>query len=332
MTNVTTRKHVKKHPFPPIVAPTPSERAEMDAQRVAAQRPDTETEYSVRIPMRDGFPSEARVYKPSATGKRPLLVLLFGGGFVFGDCDQLSPYARIATEVLDVTVINLSYRRAPEHVFPTAPNDVWDSILWITQNAESLQVDLAAGFVLGGMSAGGNLAAVTTQKAADNNLSPPITGVWLGVPWVLEPEIISPRFKDVYFSREQCAGAPGLNQAGMALFHANYKPDMKSPDFSPFNSATAHKGMPPAYVQVSGVDPLRDDGLVYERVLREHGVKTELYVYPNIPHLFPDFFRMEGFQRFHFDVLSIWAKMFGRDVAARDIEAALAESPFAPDV
>ncbi|KAH9229159.1 hypothetical protein K456DRAFT_1803692, partial [Colletotrichum gloeosporioides 23] len=209
---------------------------------------------------------------------------LFGGGFMFGDCDQLSPYARLATKLLGVTVINLSYRRAPEQKFPTAPNDVWDGIQWITKNTETLQVDLAAGFAVGGVSAGGNLAAVTTQKALDEGLSPPVTGLWLGVPWTLEPEVVPAKYKDVFFSRDQCAGAPGLNQQAMDMFNIAYEPDLKSRDFSPFNAKNPHRGMPPTYIQVSGADPLRDDGLIYERALRGAGVETKLMVYPNIPH------------------------------------------------
>lgn len=320
---------MKAHPFPPIALPNAEVRSAMEAERIATQQPDTSTEYSVKIAMRDGFLSEARVHRPSNEGKHPLLVLLFGGGFMFGDCDQLSPYARLAVRLLDVTVINLSYRVAPEHKFPTAPHDVWDGILWITQNAESLQVDLAAGFVIGGVSAGGNLAAVTTQKSLDERLSPAVTGLWLGVPWVLESEIVPEKYRQVYFSRTQCSGAPGLNQQAMDLFNVAYGADVKSPDFSPFNSTNPHKGMPQTFIQVCGADPLRDDGLIYERALREEGVKTTLMVYPNIPHLFPDFFQLEAFQSFHFDILNSWASLFRKHIAAEDIKQALADSPFA---
>lgn len=44
----------------------------------------------------------------------------------------------------------------------------------------------------------------------------------------------------------------------------------------------------------SGMDPLRDDGLLYERLLRtECNVRTKLVLYPGLPHafwsMFPDF-------------------------------------------
>lgn len=37
---------------------------------------------------------------------------------------------------------------------------------------------------------------------------------------------------------------------------------------------------PRAYMQVPGLDPLSGEGLLYEKVLREHGVETKLDYYP----------------------------------------------------
>ena len=40
--------------------------------------------------------------------------------------------------------------------------------------------------------------------------------------------------------------------------------------------APSHAGLPPAYFQVMAMDPLHDDGVVFERLLREAGVSTQL--------------------------------------------------------
>ncbi|KAK1984447.1 alpha/beta hydrolase fold-3 domain-containing protein [Colletotrichum cereale] len=285
--------------------------------------PDTDFEYSINIKMRDGYLSETRIHKPSTPSgaKSPVIVLLFGGGFMVGDCRQLSDFARVATKLFNATVVNLSYRLAPANPFPAGPNDVWDGLAWVAENAYTLGGDTSVGFILGGVSAGGNLAAVTAQKTVDGTgaLAAPLTGLWLSIPVIANEDAIPPRYRDLFFSREQNAEAPILNAAAFALMLPTYAPDTMSPDFSPFNSKAPHEGMPPTFLQVAGRDLLRDDGLVYERALREHGVETRLDVYPGAPHGHLGFRNVRSSAKARVDIFKGLAWLLKVSVAEADI-------------
>lgn len=71
-------------------------------------------------------------------------------------------------------------------------------------------------------------------------------------------------------------------------FTAIYDPDMTSPLYSPVLFPTGHSNLPPAYFQICGLDPQRDKGLLYEKVMRREGIKTKIDLYPGLPHGFWD--------------------------------------------
>ncbi|XEV01501.1 hypothetical protein FSHL1_006788 [Fusarium sambucinum] len=257
--------------------------------------PSTNIEYTKKIPMRDGYESELRVHQPpgQSPGVRAMFVMIHGGGFCLGNSYTHSYQSRAIASLHNLTVVNLSYRLAPEHRFPTGPDDVWDSLQWLSQadNAKELGCDLSLGFYIGGVSAGGNLSAVTAQRWVSENRTPKLSGVWACIPYLLETEIVPAEYKHLYLARKQNANAMVINQEAMEFVGEAYRPDVLSPSFSPFQADHPHEGMPPVYIQVAGQDPLRDDGLIYEKALRAHGVSTRLDVYPGLPHAFDGIFR-----------------------------------------
>ncbi|KAL0257962.1 hypothetical protein SLS55_007130 [Diplodia seriata] len=156
---------------------------------------------------------------------------------------------------------------------------------------------------------GASIAAVLYRPTAQGGGGRPLVvalhgGGWcIGAPEFEEvnciPSVLPPgggdqlpeRFRAEYRSYEQNKDEPGLNREAVGFLIGNYNPDMSSPLFAPFNWPTGHKGLPPFFIQVCGLDTLRDEALLYERLLRtECGVETKLVVYPGLPHSFWSFF------------------------------------------
>jgi acetyl esterase/lipase len=198
--------------------------------------------------------------------------------------------ARTLTDLYAATVVCISYRLAPEFPWPYAHHDAWDSLVWIAANAKSLGADTTAGFVVGGASAGGNIAAVMAQKSLSSSendrLAAPLTGLWTDVPMLFaRPENVPEDYRKYYLSAEQNENAPGLlTPQAIQFIRDSVKADGSSPDFSPVNAADPHVGMPKTFLQVAGMDMYRDDALIYRRMLEEAGVRTRLRVYAGVPH------------------------------------------------
>ena len=237
---------------------------------------------------RDGHDSEFLLFKPATpppTGS-PLIVLIYGGGFVTGAKADMAPLAESLSANFGATVLCPEYRLAPEHKFPTAPQDLWDFMLWLAQNVALTGAEPRAGFVIGGVSAGGNLAAVTAQKVLSPEYPLTLTAVYLGIPVLFSAHTVPAEYQSVFLSREQNKAARILNGEAIRLIEGYYAMDYTSPDFCPLFAPDAARTHPKTYFQVAGQDPLRDDGLIYERILRAQGTPTRLDVYRGVPHGF----------------------------------------------
>lgn len=265
------------------------QRAQLVEDRFNAVSSPGET---VSIALRDGVTSNLRIYRPSRSvspSQSPLIVLNFGGGFILGDNRQQAALAVTLVKLYSATVVLPTYRLAPEHKFPTAHNDIWDSLLWIVSHAAEVGSDATAGFVLGGISAGANISAALGQRWVDEQQRPTLSGLWLDIPAIFHSEHNVPeQYRELWLSREQNVDTLVINRETLKWTYAHFEPDGDSPLYSPLNSSHAekHKNLRSlrVYFQVAGMDPLRDDGLIYERILRAAGVETMLDVYPGMPH------------------------------------------------
>lgn len=248
--------------------------------------PPSVKQSELEYPTRDGTKVRAKLYQPSQTplNGSPLILMYHGGGFCVGAPEGEEQSCRNFVQAFGATCISATYRLAPEFPFPQGVEDCWDAMKWAAENAKSWGADPSAGFIVGGTSAGGNLSAVLSVRARDEKLSPPLTGQFLAVPAVISPTRVPEKYKKWYISHDQNKETPILPQAAVDMFMNAYAPDDDSPLYNLGTHPNGHSGLPKAVVVVDGMDPLRDEGLIYERILKEAGVETKLYVYPGLPH------------------------------------------------
>lgn len=94
------------------------------------------------------------------------------------------------------------------------------------------------------------------------------------------------KWKDILQSRYEAKSDPILNVLAQAsAIMECLKPDLGSPLFSPMLNPS-FKELAPAYIQVAGLDPVLDEGILYEQELRKWGVTTKLGYYGGVPHMF----------------------------------------------
>jgi acetyl esterase len=205
-----------------------------------------------------------RFYRPDGD-RLPILVYGHGGGFVFCDLDSHDELCRNIANRIPAIVISVDYRLAPENPWPAAAEDFYAAAHWAVDNAEILGGD-AQRVVVGGDSAGGNLAAVSALMARDRG-GPALAGQFLIYP------VIAADFDNESY---RLFGKGFYNpKPAMQWYWDQYVPvlgDRDHPYASPLRATLA--GLPPAIVVVAGHDPLRDEGLAYADALKAAGVNT----------------------------------------------------------
>lgn len=207
-------------------------------------------------------PIAARLY--DARDQRdagPVMVFYHGGGFVIGDLTTHEPYCAEVARTLDIPVIAIDYRLAPEAPWPAAPDDCEAATRWIADSPAVLDRGVT-GLVLSGDSAGGNLAIITTMALRDTPAAVPVIAQFPIYPVVDD--------RDDWPSYAEHGAGKLLTFESMDYFMGAYRAEAGHPRAFPLRHD--HKGMPPTLVVTAGLDPLRDQGRAYAAELVRAGV------------------------------------------------------------
>lgn len=216
----------------------------------------------------------------SADSPLPALVLIHGGGFVFGLPEHEAPFCQRLANNVGCVVINPDYVRSPEYPFPHAIHQCYELVAWVAREAGSLGIDPER-IAVGGHSAGGNLATGVVAQALAK-----------GFP-AIRFQILNYPFLDGSVDAEDKPlpiPKPVITPKLASLFNSCYIPEginLRDPLLSPVCSDLADlSGHPPTLVITAEHDVLREEADRYAEMLRQAGVTVRHEVFPGVDHAF----------------------------------------------
>ena len=265
---------VKESGLPPLNELSPADARVQAAGllELIGTGPDVAVVEDFMLPTRTGEIA-ARGYAP--VDPAATILWVHGGGWVICDLESHDAMCRLLAVESGCRVVAIDYRRAPEHPFPAPLEDSWDALRWVSETYCERLV------IIGGDSAGANMAAVLALRARGGGGPEPVLQV-LVYP-VTDTDMTRPSYvqhgsgDDTFLTTEE-----------MAWFFDHYLPgpvDRHAPEVSPLRAGDL-TGLPPAILVTAEYDPLRDDGLAYLERLQAAGVPVTHHHYDDMIHAF----------------------------------------------
>jgi len=206
------------------------------------------------------------------------LLYIHGGGFCIGRADMCDNDCIRLVDDLDVVVVSVDYRLAPEDPFPAGVEDCYAALVWAAAHCDELGIDPRR-LGVGGESAGGGLSAAVALMARDRD-GPQLCFQWLGVPEI-DDRLRTPSM--MAFARMKMFDSHKAKQSW-----THYLGDKRDTVDVSYYAAPARasdlSGLPPAFVVTCEFDPLRDEGLDYAVRLIQAGVPTDVRHYSGTFH------------------------------------------------
>ncbi|MDI6023669.1 alpha/beta hydrolase [Leucobacter sp. UT-8R-CII-1-4] len=216
----------------------------------------------------------ARLYRPLNAANPATLVWFHGGGWVTGSLDTADAVVRALCARAGIAVLSVDYALAPEQFWPAAVHDARAALLWAASHRDQLGGE--GSILVGGDSAGGNLAAVLANTETDV-----VEGQVLLYP-VVDLDIATTAYPSRVTNGVGCFVA----WADIEWAIREYAPDFTragDPLLSPIRAAN-FAGVAPAIIAAAEYDPLRDENRAYAKALELHGVEVNYFEFAGLVH------------------------------------------------
>lgn len=206
----------------------------------------------------------------------PCLVFFHGGGFMLKASAAHYELAKEYAAKTPCIVIYVDYRLAPEYQFPIPVEDCYAAYKWTLEHTKELGVNRSS-IIVGGDSAGGNLAAAVTLMARDRGLQLPCYEMLIYP--VIDRRMITQ-------SMIEYVDTPVWDSVWSKMMWECYlgEQEPEKIEYASPVEASSFEKFPPTYVEVAEFDCLRDEGILFCNKLKETGIAVELHEIKNACH------------------------------------------------
>jgi acetyl esterase/lipase len=221
-----------------------------------------------------GVPAEW-IVAPGAAADR-IVLYLHGGGYAFGSMRTHRVMLSYLSRAASARVLGLEYRLAPENPFPAPVEDTVTAYRWLLAGGAK-----AKKIVVAGDSAGGGL--MLAALVALRYLGEPLPAAGVGISVWTDMEATGASFTDnaevdPSVSRDRILRIAKLYLGGK---------DPRAPLASPIHADLV--GLPPLLLQAGSIETLLDDSTVLAKRAKAAGVKVEVEVWDDMPHVWHHF-------------------------------------------
>jgi len=224
-----------------------------------------------------------RVYKPKVTtAKLPVLLYLHGGGYAMGIPEEQVRLYKNFIRKRPCIIVAPDYRKSIKAPYPAAFDDCYDTLMWINENASSLNA-LKDKIMVAGHSAGGGLTAAVTLKAKDTQS----VKIAFQMP-------IYPMIDDRQNTHSSKIMSPVWDAKANAIGWEFYLKDyhLQNKEIPAYAAPARNKdyhNFPPTITFVGDAEPFRDETIQYVEALKKFNIPVKFKLYEGCFHAFEMF-------------------------------------------
>jgi acetyl esterase/lipase len=262
-------------------------------------RPAPRLEGVKRVKPRGGAPG-LRLFVPERRKSNAALLWIHGGGYVIGVAKLDDALCAQVCRELGIVVASAEYRLAPRHPFPAPLDDCHAVWRWMLENAGDLGIEPAR-IAIGGMSAGGGLAAGLVQRVHDEE-GPDAAAQWLLAP-MLDDRTAARRELDEI---GHLIWDNSLNHFGWSSYLDMEPGAPKVPDYAAPARRENLQGLPPAWIGFGSIELFRQEDESYAERLKSAGCDVRVEIVEGAPHGFEAWGAQTGIGREYLQKARNW--------------------------